>query len=253
MANPGYPQMGQMPPMGGPPMGGPPMGGPPMAQHRTVRRGTSKVVPVVVSAGLAVGVFCGLLFGLGTGKHDAQAAAVSGSDGSAAIAPAPAGIGATAALPVGSGAGSAAAGSAGSAAGAAAGSGSAGGAASGSAAVGSAGSAAGSAVVPEVKIAKLVVNVTPADAAATAKVEVDGAAITGTSLDVPTEKKTVHVVVKATGYHQYEHDAPLIGGQTTTLDVELIKRAPEPAHPPTSHPTQPHKPKPQGGGGLIDI
>jgi hypothetical protein len=32
-----------------------------------VKRGTSKAVPVVVSAGLAVGVFCGLLFGLGTG------------------------------------------------------------------------------------------------------------------------------------------------------------------------------------------
>ena len=247
MANPGYPQMGQMPQMGGPQMGGPPMGGPPMGQHRPVRRGTSKAVPVVVSAGLAVGVFCGLLFGLGTGKHDAQAAAVSGSDGSASIAPAPAGLGATAPLPVGSGAGSAAV-----AAGSAAGSGSAAVAAAGSAAIGSAGSGAGSAVVPEVKIAKLVVNVTPPDAAATAKVEVDGAAITGTSLDVPTEKKTVHVVVKATGYHQYEHDAPLIGGQTTTLDVELIKRAPEPPHPPASHPPPTHK-KPQGGGGLIDI
>src|SRR5690242_5178719 len=143
MANPGYPM--QPPMMGGPP---PMRPSAPMPQ----RRGTSKAVPVVVSAGLAVGVFCGLLFGLGTGKHDAQAAVVSGSDGSASITPAPAGLGATAALPVGSGAGSAAAGSAGSAvtaAGSAAGSGSAAVAEAGSAALGS----AGSAVVPEVKIA----------------------------------------------------------------------------------------------------
>src|ERR1051325_6820998 len=36
-----------------------------------VRQGTSRMVPVVVSAGLAVGVFCGLLFGLGTGSGNA--------------------------------------------------------------------------------------------------------------------------------------------------------------------------------------
>src|SRR5436190_24020305 len=80
MANPGY-MPGQMPPgmgppgmpggMGGPPGMGGPMGGPQMGgmPPRQVRRGTSKAVPVVVSAGLAVGVFCGLLFGVGTGKE----------------------------------------------------------------------------------------------------------------------------------------------------------------------------------------
>ena len=51
-------------------MGGPPMG----AAVRPMRRGTSKAIPVVVSAGLAVGVFCGLLFGVGTGKNNARAA-----------------------------------------------------------------------------------------------------------------------------------------------------------------------------------
>src|ERR1051325_4886822 len=67
MANPGpYPPMGQMQPMGGGPMG-------PMGMRPQVRQGTSHVVPVVVSAGLAVGVFCGLLFGLGT-KHEAEPA-----------------------------------------------------------------------------------------------------------------------------------------------------------------------------------
>src|SRR4051812_37428172 len=89
MANQGpFPPMN--PPMGGPmqqqPMGGPPRGpmgpgqmgpmgpmGPMGMQPRPpMRRGTSKIVPVVVSAGLAIGVFCGLLFGLGTKKVEAD-------------------------------------------------------------------------------------------------------------------------------------------------------------------------------------
>src|SRR5689334_22559791 len=69
MANPGQYPMGNPMQPGGPPMG--PMGQ--MAPRRPVRQGTSKMVPVVVSAGLAIGVFCGLLFGLGTGKRSAQA------------------------------------------------------------------------------------------------------------------------------------------------------------------------------------
>src|SRR6476659_2470881 len=79
MAAPGYPQQPPMggPPMGGPPMGGPPMGGPPMNGPQTgmrpARRGTSKAVPIVVSAGLAVGVFFVLLFGVGK-KSEAVAA-----------------------------------------------------------------------------------------------------------------------------------------------------------------------------------
>src|SRR3954470_22176904 len=66
MATPGYPQM----------MGGPmaPMPGGAMQMPRPMRRGSPKIVPVVVSAGLAVGVFCGLLFGLGTGKSNASPA-----------------------------------------------------------------------------------------------------------------------------------------------------------------------------------
>ncbi|HEY0987522.1 MAG TPA: hypothetical protein VGD80_10745, partial [Kofleriaceae bacterium] len=50
-------------------MGGPPMGQMGMMPRPPMRQGTSKIVPVVVSAGLAVGVFCGLLFGLGTGSR----------------------------------------------------------------------------------------------------------------------------------------------------------------------------------------
>jgi hypothetical protein len=44
------------------------------------RRGTPKIVPIVVSAGLAVGTFCGLLFGLGT-PHDSAPAAQGSKDG----------------------------------------------------------------------------------------------------------------------------------------------------------------------------
>src|SRR5215813_5895935 len=94
MANPGYPPNPMM-------MGGP---HPPMAPPPPMRRGTSKAVPVVVSAGLAVGVFCGLLFGLGTTKQDAHAAPSTGSNvehaDSDSPAAAPVRIGATPAKPV---------------------------------------------------------------------------------------------------------------------------------------------------------
>jgi hypothetical protein len=72
MANPSYPQMS--------PQMNPSMQQMPMGARRPIRRGTSKAVPVVVSAGLAVGVFCGLLFGLGTGKDDAIAAPSKGNN-----------------------------------------------------------------------------------------------------------------------------------------------------------------------------
>src|SRR6478752_957342 len=92
MATPGYP-MGQQMPMGG---------AAPM--QKPVRRGTSKAVPVVVSAGLAVGVFCGLLFGVGTGKAKAAEAAPAGNNvkkdsDKAADNAAPAGLGATSTTP----------------------------------------------------------------------------------------------------------------------------------------------------------
>src|SRR5678815_5989595 len=63
MVNPGYPPQMQQPGMMPMRPSGP---GIPMAG--AVRKGTPKIVPIVVSAGLAVGVFCGLYFGLGTGE-----------------------------------------------------------------------------------------------------------------------------------------------------------------------------------------
>ncbi|HEX7699849.1 MAG TPA: hypothetical protein VF403_03980, partial [Kofleriaceae bacterium] len=91
MATPGYPQMQQNPMMGGGMHGQMP--------PRPMKRGVSKAVPVVVSAGLAVGVFCGLLFGLGTGDPIAAAAPAKGNNVHATSddpsGPAPAGLGAT--------------------------------------------------------------------------------------------------------------------------------------------------------------
>src|SRR5437764_12153583 len=71
MATPGGPYNPMMQPqMGQTPQSMQSQQPPPVAAvppPKPARPGTSKAVPVVVSAGLAVGVFCGLLFGLGTG------------------------------------------------------------------------------------------------------------------------------------------------------------------------------------------
>ncbi|MCX5741222.1 MAG: hypothetical protein NT062_01845, partial [Proteobacteria bacterium] len=70
----------QQQPMGGPPMMGAPMGPMPTAQvtRPQIKRGVSRVVPVVMSAGLAMGTFCGLLFGLGTGVVGASPSKLGG-------------------------------------------------------------------------------------------------------------------------------------------------------------------------------
>ena len=89
MVNPAYPPQMQMPPGQGPgrpgmPGPGMPMGmgpGPGIPQANMTRRGTPKAVPIVVSAGLAIGVFCGLYFGLGTGEKPAEAQAASAKTG----------------------------------------------------------------------------------------------------------------------------------------------------------------------------
>jgi hypothetical protein len=210
--NPGYPQMGQMPmqPMGGPMMGGP-MGASPMMQ-RPIRRGTSRAVPVVVSAGLAVGVFCGLLFGLGTGKdEEASAAPAKGTnvkESKDEPAPPPSGT-ASVAKPAST-------------------TGTAPTKATGSAAVAAAGSAAGSAAatVATIKTAKLTVQVKPDGAASAAKIQVDGKDITGTSIDIPvdsTGKKTVKVSITAPGFHSADKKVDIMGDETT-LEIEMVKR-----------------------------
>ena len=262
MATPGYPQMGQMPPgMGGPPMGGPPMGAPPM---RPMKRGVSKAVPVVVSAGLAVGVFCGLLFGVGTGKKEAVAAPSKGTNAHASkddtpttptpigetqnkITPTdkiqPKGMGSNVVVMNGSGAGS-------------------------GSATAMAGGAAGSAAAVAPKTTKVVIKVKPDAAAAVAKIQIDGKDIDGSTIDVPADKKSVKIAVSAAGFHSFEPKSYDVSGDDMTVEIELTKkggggspgfggadthRPTVPTRPPGgdtgTKPTKPKKP----AGGLIDI
>jgi len=200
----------------------PMMGGPqgPMMAPRPMKRGVSRAVPVVVSAGLAVGVFCGLLFGLGTGDQTASAEpakgnnvhATSGDDTSGA---APAGVGATAALPAPKPATGSATGSANPVA-----------TATGSAAPATgSGAGSGSAAAKTADIAKLTIEVEPAAAASVAKIQIDGKDITGTSIDLPADKKSVKVSVTATGYHSVDKKVDVTVGTETKVQLELTKRA----------------------------
>jgi hypothetical protein len=253
MATPGYPQMqqGPMGPMGG--MGGPPMQRPP----RPARRGTSRAVPVVVSAGLAVGVFCGLLFGLGTG---ADAKPSSGNNTKAhqdddSVTPVYANTPATTKLAnAGSGSGSGSGGGIGSATIAMAG-----GSAAGS------GAGAGSAMAVAPKTMKVTFKIDPEAAGSAATITVDGKPITGTSMEIPPDTKQIHVQVTAAGYHSYDAKADVGGqaGDEHTVSVPLVKRA---ASSGTSSPgfggassggnhvpTAPPKPKTKPNTGIIDI
>ncbi|MEO8842444.1 MAG: PEGA domain-containing protein [Kofleriaceae bacterium] len=248
MATPGYPQqMQQQNPM----MGGPPPGFPP----RPIKHGVSRAVPVVVSAGLAVGVFCGLLFGLGTGDPTASAAPAKGNNVhvTSEEPPAPPPKTAppkTAATATGSGSANSVATAKGSGAGSA------------TAMVGS-GAGSGSAVaVKAVDTAKLTIEVEPAAAAAVAKIQIDGKDITGTSIDLPADKKSVKVSVTATGFHSVDKKVDVTGGSETKLQLELTKRATGGTSSPGfggastggNHvPTAPPKPKKPSNNGIIDI
>lgn len=262
MANPGpYPPMGgQMQPMGGPPMG--PMGIP----RPPLRQGTSRMVPVVVAAGLSVGVFCGLLFGLGTGKHAEPIKATNGPRASAESQIQTAQVNTGTKIPerppIAPPAGSAAA----------------------AAAVGSAGSAGASAEPPTT--GKLTLEIKPDNVAQVARISVDGKPITGLSTDVAFEpgvtRRTVKVLVQVPGYKDIERslDVERDGESSLALDMKGIRpiaggsaptgdgaSAPgvggsagsaagankSTAAPPPRPPTPP-RPKGNGkGSGLIDI
>lgn len=221
MANPGpYPPMGS--PMGGPmqPMGGPPMGPMGGRLRQPMHQGTSRLVPVVVSAGLAVGVFCGLLFGLGTGKRDAAAEPPKVSNGvkstDDSFTPESVKSSDRGASKVGSSPGSAVAVNTGSA-----------GSKAGSAGSAARGSNAGSAE-PTFKTTKLVVEIKPDLIAQFSKISIDGKEVTGTTAEIPldpgTTKKKIKVLVKAPGYKDVTQEIE-VEGESTTLKLELIKSA----------------------------
>ena len=239
MANPGYP-MQPPPSMGGMPMGpgmpGPgPMPGPGMM--RPMRRGTSRAVPVVVSAGLAIGVFCGLLFGLGTGGDEAKAQTTTETkkdQGSSAETP---GVlvakpSTEVPKPIIDGSGSGGSADAGSAA-----------VAAGSAGSADAGSAAGSAAAAP-KSVKLIIALKPEAAAQAAKITVDGKDVEATSDielgDAP--KKKVSIYIKANGFKDYTYEGEIEAGKDTKFEFEMQKK-------PVIRPSGGNLPRPETGGG----
>ncbi|HEY5933542.1 MAG TPA: hypothetical protein VIU61_02845 [Kofleriaceae bacterium] len=261
MANPPYmqpppPGMGGMPPggghghgpggPGGPMPGGPMqqnMGGPPRAQ--VVRRGTSRAVPVVVSAGLAVGVFCGLLFGLGTDGGEATAAPSTGNNVKAkdkdevpeAFAPTQSPVDKNKPGKPADGSATVAAGSGSDAAGS-----------------GSAGSA-----TPAIVKTKVTIEVKPEAAAKLAKITIDDKEIEGnsTELELGDKKRMMKVVVKASGYREAKLEKELDPKvETYAIEIPLTKKSSSSGSS-GSRPTVPGAgKKPTGkktGGGLIDI
>jgi len=104
-------------------------------------------------------------------------------------------------------------------------------------------------VVEEKKMTKLVVVVKTAGAAKDAKLFIDGTAVEGLIAELPVDKKTAKVEVKATGYRSYEKKLDLTPGELT-LEIEMAKRST--GTPTVRPPKRPDKP-PSGGGGLIDI
>jgi hypothetical protein len=269
MANPGYP----MQPMMQPPMGQQQMGQ--MPQRQDIKRGTSKAVPVVVSAGLAVGVFCGLLFGLGTGKDEAVAATTtaetkkkadtdvpspfqpstpSTAPAKPATKPAVVSVGSNAVAPAGSNATAPA--------------GSNAVAATGSNATGSAGKPVTVPPAAAKGVAKLTVEITPESVAKTAKITVDGKELETNVLEVnlgDAKEKEIKVAVKASGYKDFEGKVKMLADhENTTFTVELIKRSSSGntgnvtrPPPPGGNTPPPAGKKPPGGKkpptGIIDI
>ena len=262
MANPGYPMQ---PPMGGPPqmggpMGNPMMGGPPQMMRPPqpqMKRGTPKAVPVLVSAGLAIGVFCGLLFGLGTGEVEAKASGTNGEkkfvgtkiDGADDPSVAQGGVGPAPPKSVTDGTlvtgqmkqpkvttGS------------------------GSAATVATGSATPTVVVPTIKMAKLTIALKP-DTVKDAKITVDGTEVKDNTFDVALgdkTKKEVVVLVKAPGFKDLEQKLEVDEGEMK-VEYQLVK-----SRSSSSGSVTPKRPPPPGGsgkkkepkktgGGLIDI
>jgi hypothetical protein len=226
-----------------------------MGMQRPIRRGTSKAVPVVVSAGLAVGVFCGLLFGVGTGKN-AAIAAPSASNVKKAGEPeapkpepgaAPAGLGATKAAPVVK-AGSAAPGAA-----VPAGSGSPPAVAAAGSAAPPAGAGAAKPAVEEKKVMKLTFKLKPEAAEKDAKITIDGKEITGLVAEIPADSKAFKVEIKATGYRTLEKKQEIaVPGDEMSIEYEMVKKSSGSGG--VRPPRRPDRPtNAGGGGGLIDI
>ena len=263
MANPPYPPQGMPPGMGMPPNPGmpgmpgmpgpmPPRPGIPVAG--TVKKGTPRIVPIIVSAGVAVGVFCGLYFGVGvpeeseadtedtpalhTAPQGPKSAAAASNEvtnfksGSAKPAP-----GSGSAPAPGSGSAAVVAGSGSAAAGSAAGSG------SGSA---TPGAGSGSAAPATDNTVDLLFATTPPNATVT----VDGKLVKDgkLSLALAGDTKTVKIVAKAAGHKTWEKQATIKKENAEErFEIKLVKRGR--SRPSGDRGDRDHEPP----GGLIDL
>ena len=216
-------------------------GSPSMPRAQVMRRGTSRAVPVVVSAGLAVGVFCGLMFGVGTGKEQPAVAPSTGTNARPSstepevIVPTTATIDPNMVGLATKGGGTVDAGT-------------------GSAAVAAAGTDASDAPASPPTTAKLMVEITPEAVAATAKITVDGKPVSGFAYDIDLEgapKKDVEVVIKAAGYKPIEQKVTV--DHDTTLKLELIKQRARPAIRRGGGGTSKKPPSKPPNSGHIDI
>jgi hypothetical protein len=227
--------------------------------HQQMKRGTPKAVPVLVSAGLAIGVFCGLLFGLGTGDKEAKASTpqdkqfvgtkIEGADDTTATAggvgPAPPKSVTDGSLVTGKMKDAKR-----SAATVATGSGTTGGSA-----------ATVAPPVPVVKTAKVTIALKP-DTVKDARIMVDGTDIAANTFDVTLgdqTKKEVTVIVKAPGFKDLEQKLEVDEGEMK-VEYQLVKArssssgtSSTPKRPPPPGGSGKKPPKKTGGGGLIDI
>ena len=217
-----------------------PIAYPPQQQLLVGKRGSSKAIPVVVAAGLAAGVFAGLMLGIGPKKNAAQTIAStqlgSGSNntepavvasGSAAsgipvamVTPdAPENSGSAGAVIVANGSG------AGSTVPINEGSGGTGPADAGVAA----GSGSATALVtppvvaePVKKVAKITFAIKPPGA--TAEIKIDGQAVDGgvAEFDVTDGKKRVEVTASADGFEAFRKSFDVT--RDDTLAIALVKK-----------------------------
>ncbi|MBA3821646.1 MAG: hypothetical protein H0X17_22370 [Deltaproteobacteria bacterium] len=109
--------------------------------------------------------------------------------------------------------------------------------------------------------AKLMIEIKPESIATSAKITVDGKAVTGGSYEVvlgDAAKQDVKVVVKASGYRDVEQKVE-VEDADTTLKIELVKRGggggglKRPPPPGGSGKKTGGGKKTRGAGGLIDI
>ncbi|MEZ4401973.1 MAG: PEGA domain-containing protein [Kofleriaceae bacterium] len=204
-------------------------GGPPQ------RGGTPKIIPILVSIGVAAGTFSGLYFGLGT-KSDEVAAAGdgAGTNGSATPGTDPAGPGLAAntggdppppavAIDAGVDAAEVAA-----------------------APVDAGVDAAAVVTPPAAQVATLQVTIDPADVGG--EVTVDGKPLDSgkATIELVNGKKTVRVIGKASGYRTFDKKMTIDGDSTVT--VKLVKRSGS-----SGGSTRPPHTGGKGPGGKIDL